>query len=85
MPSTRMLLTSVASAAMAQNASLTTALKSPFRPIALALGMSSERLRMSSSASRRVTSGSRPCASMARSATSSAAAPKIAGMPASSK
>src|SRR5581483_2900244 len=41
MPATRIPDTSVASAAMAQNASLTTALKSPLSPIAFAVGMSS--------------------------------------------
>ena len=85
MPSTRTALTSFASEAIAQKASFATALKSPFRPIGRALGISSERLRTSNRARRRVTSGSRPCASIARSATSSAAAPKIAGIPASSK
>src|SRR5260370_577355 len=66
-------------------ASLATDLKSPVRPVGLALGSSSSRLRPSSSARRRVTSRSRDRASIARSATSSAAAPKIAGIPASSK
>ena len=51
MPSTRMLLTSVASEAMAQKASLTTALNKPLRPIGRAVGSSSERLRTRSSES----------------------------------